>query len=110
MNRKMPEFKPLPPRIRGVRYEGPECARFYGLYKTKQNKTKPFRFHVEISDKISNKTKGKLIRDVCGHLLDNEIPIHKRGQTFNSFKKLNKTGWINVKEILEYEAGIEYAR
>jgi hypothetical protein len=109
MKEKIPQFRPLPLGIRGVRQHGTDYARFYGMVRTKNDKRKVLSFSVKINQKLSNKTKGKLIASVCGHFKDRRVPIHKKGQMFPSFKTLlYKTNWIKVKRIENYEAGVEY--
>ena len=106
-------FRPAPIALkrtrRGALYRA--WARFYGLYKTMIGKKKRFSFSIRISPKLSNQAVHRYIVIVCNALLNKEIPVHRMGDVFHSFRELiHKTEWVEVRKLLNYHAGVIYER
>jgi len=102
---------PLHLRARRDRVIQRDYARFYGSYRATTGQTRRFSFQVKVSRRLSARDKMKLIRTVCLNIKDRELPAHKMGQTFDSFKELlRRTAWFRVRRILNYQAGMRYVR
>lgn len=106
-------FRTVPSSLRRLRYGARyrEYARFYGLYINRIGKRKRFSYSVRISPRLSNRRKYRYIVIVCNALLNKEIPEHRQGEVFYSFRELlHETRWVRVRRLLEYHAGVEYER
>ena len=106
-------FRPAPAYLRasrhGARYRG--YARFYGLYETMRGNKKRFSFSVRVNPRLTNAEKYRYIVIVCNELLNKEIPEHRQGDVFSSFRELLfRTDWFRVRKLIDYKAGVVYER
>ena len=108
---KRKAFRPRPYIPRPTFGRVRKYARFYGLYRSKTGKTKCFAFQVYLSPKIDNRQIQRYMVVVCNLLLDRNLPVHKSGEVFSSFRDLIwGTKWVRIRKLLSYEAGVEYER
>jgi hypothetical protein len=107
--RRLQKFRPLPTRLRRLRLVTPVTyARFYGKYVTSVGKTKRFSFQVRMDPGTGGFAQYSTVRNICGNLLRNEIPLHKPGQIFSLAELLHRTKWVRVRRIVEYKVGMRY--
>lgn len=109
--KRIPEFRPLPAMFRGRRkmVNPKDYARIYGNCVTRFGRIKRFSFQFRIDLTKSHRLLYRQIRAICGRILNNEIPIHKQGQAFQSFGELlRRTPWIRVRRIRNYKVGVRY--
>lgn len=107
------DFRPVPTHLRRMRdnvtYH--EWSRFYGTFESFDGKIKRFNFSVRVNPRLSNMLKHRKIVEVVNALKNNNIPVHKQRQIFSSFNELmERTEWIEVKELRDYKAGMRYER
>lgn len=100
----------MPLGLRDVRpTQQRDYARFYGNYVEKFGKIKRFSFQMRIDLSKSGKLVYLQVKSICGRLLQNQIPLHKQGQVFHSFRELVfRTPWIKVRKVRNYEVGMSY--
>jgi hypothetical protein len=106
-------FRPAPPYLRASRNRARyrEYARFYGLYVNRAGKRNRFSFSVRVNPRLTNAEKYRYYVSVCNALLSEEIPEHRQGDIFDSFRELLwRTNWFRVRRLVEYKAGAVYER
>jgi hypothetical protein len=110
------KYRKAPSRFMRMRYGVPRRGdlRVYGLIKTMTGKTKRISFQVKIgSGLMRNKRKlSRLIRTVVNAIkYQKKVPVHRQGDVFSSFKELfDRTKWVKIRRLLDYKAGVIYAR
>ena len=108
--RKLPSFDAVPAYLRSLReHISPIAyARFYGNFVTTTGILRRFSFQVILDAGLSGVEKYRIVRAICGRLLQNRIPRHEPGQIFSSSKLFELTDWVQVRKILQYEVGMVY--
>jgi hypothetical protein len=108
--RKVPDFDPLPASLRSLReYISPTVyARFYGNFITITGKLRRFSFQVKLDAGLNGQEMHRIVRAICGRLLLNNIPKHEPGQVFSFSELFDRTQWIQVRKVMQYEVGMVY--
>ena len=109
-------FRPVPLRLRRMRYGAPYRGdfRFYALVETITGKRKRVSFQVKVGSALMGDRHrlSRLIRAVVNVIkYQKKIPVHRLGDVFSSFNELFKgTRWVSIRRLLRYEAGVVYGR
>lgn len=106
-------FRPLPENLRRLRgvSEGRKVARFYALYTDLFGRTRRVSFGVKVNKRIPNRALAFLIRNTLREMKDGRIPSVSQGEVLNDFVyDLYTRNWEKSRRLLDYRAGVVYAR
>jgi hypothetical protein len=105
---------PLPENLRRLREsvgEGKKVARFYALYTDLFGNTRRVSFGVKVNKRIPNRALAFLIRTTVGEMKNNRIPEVASGEVLSDFvHDLYTRNWEKSRRLLDYKAGVVYAR
>jgi hypothetical protein len=83
-------------------------VRFYGKFQTKTGKMKAFEFQVRIASNLTGKgVYHHVINTVNTMKYQHLMPIHKRRETFPTFRAMNATPHAKIRRILDYDVTTE---
>lgn len=107
-------YRELPENLRQLRQgvgEGKRVARLYALYIDRFGYTRRVSFGVKVNKRIPNRGLAFLIRNTVREMKEGRIPDVGKGEVLTDFVyDLYTRNWENVRRLLDYKAGVVYAR
>jgi hypothetical protein len=102
-------MKPNYSRFRGRLPPRRLYARFYGRCELLSGQIAGFEFQVAVSPRLQLNHKGlhnKIAHTFAKMKYQKILPIHTKGQTYESFQALHSSTWFRIKRILDYDVTV----
>jgi len=83
-------------------------VRFYGKFETKTGKMRGFEFQVRVARNLTGRGIYHHVRNTVDRIkYQHLMPVHKRRETFPTFRSLNATPHVRIRRVLDYDVTTE---